>query len=140
VFPEKNLEGFLQEILPSIWGCDVEISRGPDTNGADLDAEFSLNLALGSLEIRQKCAIQAKSYEGQIGYKRALEDIRKAFLSDPDYTCGLIASTALEMTDEFEVGLDQLREEFPSKPVGVLIGKDLAYAVITHMMGKTEEA
>jgi hypothetical protein len=113
----------------------VKARKGPDTNGADLELEFdSGGLEIAGLEKREICAVQAKSYEGTMGYDRAIEDIKRAFDSNKDYTCGLIVSTALELTKAFEAKLDALREQ-SSKPVGLLIGRYLAYFILRHGFG-----
>lgn len=134
-FPEKSLEPFLVEVfnrMPSV----VTARKGPDTNGADIELEFESARGLGTLERPQFCAVQAKSYSGTMGYDRAIRDIERAFRSNPAYTCGLIVSTALELTEDFEKKLHHL-EEKTGKDVGVLIGRDLAQIIIAH--GFSEE-
>jgi len=51
----------------------------------------------------------------------------------------LIVSTAQDYTEEFEAELEKVRNEF-NKPVEVLLGKDIAYAlVLDHMTRHKEE-
>jgi hypothetical protein len=109
-FPGKHLEDLLCDVfkkLPSV----KDARKGPDVNGADLEIDFETGLGIEGLQNIELCAVQVKSYEGTMGYTKAIEDIKKAFNSDLTYTCGLIVSTALEMTEEFERELAKLREE-----------------------------
>jgi hypothetical protein len=127
-FPNKNLEGLVQAIfqrVPSV----RDVRKGPDWNGADLVIEFDAGIP--GLPRTEVCAVQVKAYEGMMGYERAIEDIKKAFSLNPEYTCGLIVSTALELTAAFEESLESLRQEC-GKPVGILLGKDLALTLIRH--------
>uniref|UniRef100_A0A7V4G662 Restriction endonuclease type IV Mrr domain-containing protein n=1 Tax=Desulfobacca acetoxidans TaxID=60893 RepID=A0A7V4G662_9BACT len=127
-YPRKDLENLLIEVfrnLPNV----KDVRRGPDYNGADLEIEFETGLFLGGLQKTELCAVQVKSYEGTMGYTQAVEDIRRAFNSNPSYDCGLIVSTALEITENFEKELEKLRIDI-KKDIGILIGKDLAYTLI----------
>lgn len=129
-FPGKSLEDLVCKILrqaPNVKG----VQKGPDVNGADLEVEFETDLGVGGLQSVELCAVQVKSYVGAMGYTKAIEDIRRAFESDRGYTCGLIVSTALEMTEDFERQLQELRAE-SNKDVGILIGKDLAYLLMKY--------
>lgn len=135
-FPQKNLEGFVRELL-SRQPYIKEVKKGPDRNGADLELE--LEIPIGPTAFNFLCAVQVKSYIGTMDYKKAVEDIRKAFTSNPQYACGLIVSTAQDYTEEFEAELEKVRNEF-NKPVEVLLGKDIAYAlVLDHMTRHKEE-
>lgn len=62
-------------------------------------------------------------------YKRAIEDIKRAFATDNTFTQGLIIGTALSITKEFENALDELREKI-QKPIGVIVGSDFAKWVL----------
>jgi len=130
IFPEKSLEGFIMEIFKRMPGIR-EVRKGPDRNGADLEIEFERGLEINGLLKTELCAVQVKSYEGNMGYTRAIEDIRRAFNSGRGYTCGLIVATALEMTKEFEIKLEELKKEM-KKDVGILLGKDLARMVVKY--------
>lgn len=123
-FPRKNLEDLLYDVFTKVPNVK-NVRKGPDVNGADIEIEFETGLGLGGLQNVESCAVQVKAYEGTMGYTKAIEDIKKAFNSDPKYTSGLIVSTALEMTGEFERELEKVRQE-AKKEVGILIGKDLA--------------
>jgi len=123
-FPGKSLEPFVKKVLRILTGV-MDVREGPDKDGADLVIDFESGLDLNGLRKEGCCAVQVKSYEGRMAHKRAIEDIRKAFRLNPNYTCGLIVSTALELTDHFESSLDELQRQ-TGKEVGLLIGKDLA--------------
>ena len=133
-FPEKKLEGFVKELLSRLPGVK-RVEKGPDRDGADLIIEYETGIEIDGLQDIERCAVQVKSYEGEMGYKRAIEDIQKAFETNPEYTCGLIVSTALSMTKEFEKELNELKQK-TGKKVGVLIGKDLAKAVLRFRLIK----
>ena len=128
IFPSKNLEDLLIEVLRNLPNV-LDVRKGPDVNGADLEIEYETGLEIEGLQKKELCAVQVKSYEGEMGYTKAIEDIRRAFDSNPDYTCGLIISTALKITEEFEVELEKLRKD-TGKNVGILLGKDLARLVV----------
>ena len=124
--PEKKLEEFVKDVLGKIPGVKyVDRKSGISDIGADLIFEFETGLPFGELLKVEKCAVQVKSYEGVVGYTKAIQDIRRAFESDDSFTCGLIISTGLEMTKEFKTELDKLCEE-KKKYVGILVGEDLA--------------
>lgn len=122
-FPGKKLEDLLLEVYRKVPNVK-EVRKGPDINGADLEIEFETGLSDGGLQNIEFCAVQVKSYEGKMWFTEAIDDLKRAFASNPKYTCGLIVSTALEMTEEFEEKMDALRKE---KNVDILLGKDLAY-------------
>jgi hypothetical protein len=127
-FPAHTLEDLILEVykkLPNV----IDVRKGPDINGADLEVEFENGLGAGGLQKRELCAVQVKSYKGEMDSTRAIEDIKKAFRSNPGYTCGLIISTAQNITEDFEKELDKLREE---KYVDILFGKDLAYLLTKY--------
>jgi len=126
-FPRQNLEYLIIDLLKKLPNVK-DVRKGPDVNGADIELEFE---EIEGLQSQQLCAVQVKSYEGAIGYDEAIEDIKRAFKSNPAYTCGLIVSTALEMTSDFERKLTKLREE-TCKDVGLLIGKDLALQLLKY--------
>lgn len=135
VFPGKNLEDLLIDVFKNLPNVK-DVQKGPDVNGADLEIEFESGVEIEGLQKTELCAVQVKSYEGEIGYtQEAIDDIRKAFTSNPDYTCGLIVSTALKMTADFEKELEKLRKE-TGKDVGILLGKDLARLIVKYGINK----
>jgi hypothetical protein len=83
-FPNKSLEEFLAHILRNITNVivtSVEVKRGRSDFGADIVFQHK-NEIINSVE---KVAVQAKAYEGKMGYKRAVEDIKKAFITDENF-------------------------------------------------------
>ncbi|AZR73593.1 hypothetical protein BBF96_09445 [Anoxybacter fermentans] len=130
IFPGKNLEDLLIGVLGKLPNVK-EVRKGPDVNGADLEFVYESGFEIEGLQKEGLCAVQVKSYGGKMGYTKAIEDIRRAFDSNPDYTCGLIISTALKMTEEFEEELEKLRND-TGKNVGILLGKDLASLIVKY--------
>ena len=123
--PEKKLEELVQLVFNNIPEVkNVERKSGSADLGADLVIEFETGLPFGGLQKVEKCAVQVKSYEGVLGYTKAIQDIKNAFASDESFTCGLIISTALEMSKEFKTDLDKLCDE-TKKYIGTLVGEDL---------------
>ena len=129
-FPGKNLEDLLLDIFKKVPNIK-DARKGPDVNGADLEIEFETGLDIRGIQKIEVCAVQVKSYEGEMSDTEAIKDIKRAFNSNINYTCGLIVSTASEMTEEFERELERLREE-TQKEVGILIGKELADFLIKY--------
>ena len=132
-YPRRSFEDYLLKTLRNLPGVS-EVRRGPDVNGADLELDFEAGLEIEGLQRTEICAVQAKAYEGTIGYTQAIEDITRAFASNPDYTCGLIISTALERTQAFDEQLEKLRSA-SGKEVGILIGKELARLLLKYAVG-----
>jgi hypothetical protein len=131
--PEKKLEELVGLVLNKIPEVkNVERKSGPADLGADVVFEFETGLPFGRLEKVEKCAVQVKSYQGVLGYPKAIQDIENAFASDDSFTCGLIISTALEMSKEFENELDRLHDR-TKKPVGVLVGEELSKWLIKYV-------
>ena len=92
IFPGKNLEDLLVEVLRNLPNV-LDVRKGPDINGADLEIEYETGLEIEGLQKKELCAVQVKSYEGEMGYTKAIEDIRRAFDSNSDYTCGWLCCT-----------------------------------------------
>lgn len=123
-FPNKSLEEFVAYILkaaPNVISESVAVKKGASDFGADVIFEYR-NELINTIE---KVAVQAKAYKGVMGYKRAIEDIEKAFATDNTFTQGLIIGTALSITKEFETALDELRDK-SQKPIGIIVGSDFA--------------
>ncbi|TKJ29515.1 hypothetical protein CEE39_09050 [bacterium (candidate division B38) B3_B38] len=104
-FPGKNLENLLLDVFKKVPNIK-DARKGPDVNGADLEVEFESGLDISGLQKIEVCAVQVKSYEGEMSNTDAIEDIKRAFNSNMSYTCGFIVSTASEMTEDFEKELD----------------------------------
>lgn len=138
--PGKDLEVAIAEILKGIPRItDLQVRRGrQDVIGADITFDYDRGLPIEGLRTTGRCAVQVKSYEGEMSYKRAIEDINKAFQSDPSFTDGLIVSTAFRMTSDFETALGELFKKW-SKPVHVLLGKDLARFFIRYGARESSE-
>lgn len=112
---------------------NVVARKGPDVNGADIEIEFETGLNVIGLQKKELCAVQVKAYEKTMGYDKAIKDIQRAFDSNPEYTCGLIVSTSLQLSADFEKKLEALREK-TKKNVGILIGRDLAFFIIKNYL------
>ncbi len=125
-YPNFDLEGLVEMVLKEVPGVfNVQRRRGGQDYGADIVFEYGLGLPFDGFWKQERCAVQVKSYEGDMEYQKAIQDLRKAFDRDPNFTSGLVVSTALEMTTEFEQALDKLRED-SKKTIGVLLGEELA--------------
>ena len=124
--PGKDLEPLVASMLAKIPGVtNVEQMRGRQDYGADVIFEYEFGPPGLGLQSAGSCAVQVKSYEGKMGYAKAIEDIRAAFKKNPDFTSGLIISTALSMSDQFVGALEALKKE-SGKPVSTLVGRELA--------------
>jgi len=130
VFPNKSLEELIEHVLksiPEVFEDSVKILKGRADKGADLVFEYKNEI----VEVVERVAVQAKAYEGKMQYKRAVDDIRRAFDSDDSFTQGLIVSTADDVSDEIEAELDRLRNQ-SGKPIGLLYGAEFARWVMRH--------
>lgn len=126
--PEKKLEELVFRILknmPNVVG--VERKQGRADKGADIVCECT---TLPNIQTT-KCIVQVKSFVGTMGDFRAIEDIERAFQEYPEATTGLIVTTALDITEEFEKRLDQTAPNVKKSmgkdvQVDVMIGAELA--------------
>jgi hypothetical protein len=125
--PAKKLEAPVANMLRKVPGITAvqELRGGQDVIGADITFDYEVGLPIPGWTTPGRCAVQVKSYEDVMDHQRAIEDIRKAFSSDPSFTSGLIISTALSTSTEFDQARDALEAEF-KKPVQVLLGTDFA--------------
>lgn len=121
----------MEQVFRRIPGARVTRQDGSGDHGADLIIEYDDWLAMEALLPPKKCVVQVKSYEGQMSDTRAVDDIKRAFEQYPDADMGLIVSTAEDRTQEVDAALDQLKETV-KKPVGLLIGRDLARFVLRY--------
>lgn len=135
LYPAHALENLVMEVLQNVLPHVVEVRKGPDVNGSDIDVELEIPIGLGENTIREKWAVQVKSYAGVMDTEKAVQDLDKAFQLDPSYTRGMIVSTASEMTESCEEALTILKEKY-KKDILVLMGQDLAYPVMQHYMTK----
>ena len=123
--PEKHLEELIAATLKRVPGVkQVEHMRGRADRGADLWVDIETIPPLV-----QKLVVQVKSYEGEISYTKAVEDIANT-IDDADM--GLIVSTATSVSAGFLEAMDKLKEE-KGKPVELLYGSELAHFVLKYM-------
>ncbi|MDE2733513.1 MAG: restriction endonuclease [Gemmatimonadota bacterium] len=112
--------------VPSV--KEVREQGGSGERGADLIVTYESGLPIPELQGQHTCVVQVKSYRDEHWDTHAVEQIREA-LRHWDADAGLIVSTASSRTTALDDALDQLREE-TEKPVGLLIGEDLAAFVL----------
>ena len=139
--PNYDLEGLLELVFKQIPNVrKVTRQGGASDHGADLLVEFEDGLPY-PLQMQHTCVVQAKSYEGTMGSRRAVDDIQRAFERHPEADMGLIVSTAEASTPEFEKALMDLRER-SGKRVGFLIGADVARYILRYggsLLGAADE-
>jgi hypothetical protein len=130
--PNYALEGVMAQVFEAMPGViDVRLQGGAGNRGADLLVTVEDGHPLTG-EVRQTlCVVQAKPYVGEHWDNRAVTDIQRAFDAYPDAEAGLIVSTASRPGPTLEQALATLRAE-TGKPVGLLIGEDLALFVLRH--------
>jgi len=133
---EKTLEELIKltfEKMPNVQ--NVTRYGGSADKGADLIVTYSSGLDIFGIDKQERCAVQIKSYVGDINWDRAIEDIKNSFVvyEKEDVTCGLIITTATGVTEDFIKKLDELREN-SGKPVGFIYGAELAKWFIKYGM------
>jgi hypothetical protein len=132
--PNFALEKLMCRVFRNTGKYDsVEHMQGRNDLGADIvltccSADFP------GISEQRKCLVQVKSYGGEMSNSKALEGLRKAFAAsvNEDASSGLIISTANAVSENFEKGLDVLREE-TGKPIAVLYGAELAKYVMRYL-------
>ena len=130
--PNVALEYFMAFVLERVPGViKVTHSGGPSDHGADLLVECQPAVTIPGLEKPEMIVVQVKSYEGQQWDRGAVDDIKRAFEKYPDANKGLIVSTAVSASSDFEQALEDLQEDV-GKPVSLLIGSDLAKFCLRH--------
>ena len=130
--PEKTLEELIQMILenqPNIQ--TVERKSGRADKGGDLICVFDTGMNIFGIDKQEKCAIQVKSYSGEMDYKRAIKDIENVFESDDEITCGMIISTADNISKSFEEKFNELVDN-SGKRIGLLYGEKLAKWILRY--------
>jgi len=132
LFPRKNLEYLLVNVFRNFPGV-VEVRRTQelDRHGVDIEIVYETGLQIGHLAKQERCAVQVKSYEQEMRGTEAVEDIRRAFEWKPDYTSGLIVTTATKIGDECYRALKALEQE-TGKEVTILYGTELARLLLKH--------
>lgn len=126
-----ELENFIAEIFGRVPGVkNVKKQGGPGEKGADLLVTFEWEIPSLNISEQRKCAVQVKSFAGEISDMGAVDQIRTAFKSW-DADMGIIVSTAESSSEEFNNALEKLQED-TEKPVSLLIGNDLAAFVLRY--------
>lgn len=127
--PNTRLEALMKEVFERVPGAKaVHWQGGRSDHGADLLVEF-VDDPIPGLVRRDVLVVQVKSFTGEHGDTRAVEDIERAFKHYEDATMGLIVSTAGSAGGGLRGKLDELQET-SGKPVSLLIGADLAAFVL----------
>ena len=128
-YPRKDLEELIAEVFRNVPSVkEVREQGGSGERGADLIVTYESGIPIPELQGQHTCVVQVKAFEDRLEDLHAVEQIREA-LEHWDADTGLIVSTASSSTTALNDALDQLREE-TKKPVGLLIGEDLAAFVL----------
>ncbi len=128
----KNLEEplikCLEKALPS-----ATINEKIDSHGLDAIIGYR-DLPFSGMK-EKLCAVQIKSYHGDVDNTQSIKDIRTAFekgeKDDEPFDSGLIMMTG-EVTAGFRKDLKKLRDEYPKKQIGLLEGNDLVLFVMRY--------
>lgn len=124
--PNTSLEGLLAETFKKVPGVkEVRWQGGAGDGGADIVVVFETGLPISGLTEQRICLVQVKSFVGEHGDTKAIDDIRRAFGRFPEAESGLIVSTASTSSPWFDQQLEQMRLE-TKKPVALMIGADVA--------------
>lgn len=130
--PNYDLEVLMEQILAKVPGVkEVRRQGGAGDHGADLLLTVEAGFPAPGLTQEARGVVQVKSYRAEHWDTTAVADIRRAFAEYADSSFGLIVSSASSSTPVLENELDKLRQE-TGKPVGLLIGKDLASFVLRY--------
>lgn len=130
----KHLEELIVNILKNIPKViNIERKSGTSDRGGDIIFEYRNELSdiFGFNKETEKIAIQVKSYEETIYSTQAIQDLKNVFEYDPEITAGIIMTTAIEKSEEFDKELDKLREE-SGKNISLIYGKDFAGWVLKY--------
>lgn len=135
----KHLEGLIAKILeeiPEVKGVSQKSGRGD--KGGDILFDYEVTDIFGHYST-QKCAIQVKSYEKEIDYTKAIEDMRNIFNYESDLDYGIIMTTAIDVTENFKKELLKLNDELnksstenEKKHVEILYGRDFVRWVLKY--------
>ncbi|MDR2355373.1 MAG: restriction endonuclease [Clostridiales Family XIII bacterium] len=103
--------------------------RGRADKGADI---ILTGCELPTEELQRICLVQVKSYSGVMDTENAIDSLKKAFDFYADAHCGLIVSTATEITENFKSKLNEFAAE-QGKPVGLLYGEKLSRFIVENL-------
>ena len=123
----KPLEPLVAEALQAVPG--ITIQKGSDVGGDDLVLRHFRGLPLFDFSSELLCAVQVKAYMDDRGVIKAIDDIRKALKNNPDFSEGMIVTTATNISIEVEALVEDLAEEL-NKPVYLIDGIKLAELAI----------
>lgn len=130
--PNFSLGRLIAEVMENIPNVNkVNFNDGAGDCGADIVVIYEEGFPIPGMLQQKTCVVQVKSYEGQHWSTRAVEDIERAFAHYPNADMGLIVSTASESTELFENAVDSLSNKI-NKPIGILIGADVATFVLKY--------
>ena len=128
-YPREDLEELIARVFRNVPGVKtVREQGGRGEHGADLMVTYESGLPIPDLQEQNTCVVQVKAFKNKQWDTGAVEQIRVA-LDRWNADAGLIVSAASSTTPALDDALDQLREE-TNKPVGLLIGEDLAAFVL----------
>lgn len=123
---EKTLEELIEMVFKKIPNVlDVVRFEGLADKGADLMVTYTNGLDFFGIEKEEKCIVQVKSYSGCIECDQAIKDIERSFNYYTESTCGLIMTTATEVSESFKSKLEELRDN-SKKPIGFIYGAELS--------------
>lgn len=105
----------------------VEHTGGPKEKGADVICSY-----LDPLGIPNRVAVQIKMWTGEAGWTRPLQQLKKAVESYDGITAGVLISTAVGGTKEFEAERNRLQEEL-GIPIHALWKKDVVRLFLRHL-------
>jgi hypothetical protein len=114
--------------LPNVVG--VQHTGGPNERGADIVVTYKSGIPLAGLEDEKTLVVQIKSHFGHDGDLRSVEQIKTAF-AVYKADAGLIISTADTPSPELITAIESLADTL-KKPIGFLIGEEVAKFVLKH--------
>lgn len=130
--PNYALETLIAKVMERVPGVlSVKRQGGAGDYGADILVEYEEGLPFANLKQQALCVVQVKSFEGAHWDTKAVSDIERAFNKYPNAKMGVILSSANESTEVLEKAVEKLQIE-SGKPVGLIIGKDLARFVLQY--------
>ena len=124
-YPGADLENPTADAFRNVPGVkEVKEQGGAGERGADLRVIFEWEVPILGIQEQRTCVVRVKSFEGDMGDTRALEQIRQP-LDHWDAQIGIIVSTASSVSEAFEHALEDLQKE-TGKPFNLVFGEDVA--------------